>query len=131
MFCTSCRILSNYVQEGIMVTSLWDKIEMYCALHEEPVKMELVSRKGQVFYECGLGNADKIAADATPCKGVLHLKDFEKMLDHISRVMYEAEMNNEIPNLKHMQFSIGKFKYKILDHNENIKILVRDIRIQK
>ena len=112
-----------------MVTGLWNEIEVYCDLHEPPVKMELVNRKNTIVYECMNGNTDIIKDESLLCKGVLPLKNFEKMLEHISHMMYEAAANNEVPNLKHTEFTIGKFKYKIFEHSDKIKVKVRDTRL--
>ena len=112
-----------------MVTSLWNKIEIYCAHHETPVTMPLISRRGTVFYECERGSIENLNDESCLCKNSLPLKDFEKLLDHISAIMYEAALNNEEPNLKNMKFAIGKFKYKIIEHDDIIKVIVQNTRL--
>lgn len=114
-----------------MVTGLWNKIEIYCGLHEEPVEMKLTERRNTVFYECPKSISTDSSYDASLCHNSLPLKDFEKMLDHISKVLYEAEVNNEVPNLKNESFTLGKFLYKIFEHDDKIKIIVRDVRVKK
>lgn len=114
-----------------MVTGLWNKTEMYCDMHDSLVKMELTERKGVVFYECLLGKSENVKDESLLCKNTLSLKDFEKMLDYISNIMCEAVRNNEEPNLKNTEFTIGKIKYKIFEHNDTIKVIARDIRNRK
>lgn len=114
-----------------MVTGLWNKVKIYCDLHEELVEMTLSQKNGVVYYACALGNSENEKDHGVLCKSTLSLKDFEKMLDHISTVMCDAIKNNEEPNLKNTQFTLGKIKYKIFEHKDIIKIRVRDVRLGK
>ena len=114
-----------------MVTGLWNKVELYCGLHEELVKMELATKNGVIYYECALGKSENVKDESLLCKSTISLKDFEKMLDHISAIMCDAVKNNEEPNLKNTQFTLGKIKYKVIEHRDIIKIKARDIRIGK
>lgn len=110
-----------------MITGLWNDIELYCALHDVPVKMELTSKKNAIVYQCANGNIDTVKDEALLCKGSLPLKSFEKMLDYISKIMYDAALNDEVPNLKNLEFTIGKFKYKVFEHSDKIKVKVRAV----
>ena len=114
-----------------MVTGLWKKTEVYCNMHDELVKMELTEKNGVVFYECLLGKCENSTNGASLCKNTLSLKDFEKMLDYISKIMCEAILNNEEPNLKNTEFTIGKIKYKIFEHKDFIKVIATDLRVGK
>lgn len=112
-----------------MIAGLWDKIEVYYDMVSLTIKMELTERNGVVAYEC-VSVADN--SGGVPARRfVLPLKDFEKLLDRISNMIVDAVKNNEEANLKNTELSIGKFKYKIFEHNDIIKVKVRDIRISK
>ena len=112
-----------------MIAGLWDKIEVYYDTISSTIKMELTERNGVVAYECVSG-ADNPAGTSAR-RLVLPLKDFEKLLDRISAMIIDAVKNNEEANLKNTELSIGKFKYQIFEHNDIIKVKVRDIRISK
>ena len=112
-----------------MIAGLWDKIEVYYEVSGSAIKMELTERNGIVAYEClsGIESADGIPT----YRYVLPLKDFEKLLERISSMIVDAVKNNEEANLKNTELSIGKFRYKIFEHNDIIKVKARDIRISK
>ena len=111
-----------------MVTSLWNKIEMYCGAHQEKLLMHLEQRRGVVFYQCPEAAAAYAERKAPTCKNDLPLKEFEKMLEYLEGILYEAELNNEIPNLQNLKFTINRFQYTVFEHNDLIKVAVKNLR---
>ena len=113
-----------------MITSLWNKTEVYCAHHEEPQIMDLANSRGIIYYACREGFPENKKDNSSLCKNTLSLKDFEKMLDYISDIMLKAELNNEVPNLKNDKFSIGHYEYRIFEHNDKIKVSVKNKKLR-
>lgn len=112
-----------------MITSLWNKTEIYCAHHDELCLMDLNNSRGVIHYACHESFPENKKDSSCLCKNTLSLKDFEKMLDRISEIMLQAELNNEVLNLENVKFSIGQYEYKIFKHDEQIKIAVKNKRL--
>ena len=70
-----------------MVSGLWKNTKIYCDNnHTELTEMPL-STGGKLVYKC------------PHCNNSLSIKDFEKMLDHVSDTICDAEINGEFTNL--------------------------------
>lgn len=97
-----------------MITNMWDRIEVYCdneqGKESEPVKMELDTLT--LEYKC------------SKCKNKISTRDFEKLLNEISKKLMDAEMNCEIANLENEKWTTKGIKYKIFEDKEKIKVLV-------
>lgn len=111
-----------------MVTSLWNKIEVYCDAHSERLLMHLKQHRGVIFYQCPETAAAYAEHKSPTCKNDLPLKEFEKMLEHLESILYQAELNNEIPNLQNVQFTINRYRYTVFEHNDLIKVAVKNLR---
>ena len=110
-----------------MITSLWNKIELHCDEHGDDLPiMDLELKRGQVYYVCTDNMCDKKSGEMSRCTRAIPLKEFEKFMEKITALLDEAELNNEIINLKHHEFHIGKIKYRIFDHNDDkIKVAAK------
>lgn len=109
-----------------MITSLWNKIELYCGEHgDDRPPMELELRKGLVYYVCSGNINDSISDKSRHCGKMISMKEFEKFLEKVTALLDEADLNNEIINLKHQVFHIGQIQYRVFDHdNDKIKVVV-------
>lgn len=92
-----------------MITNLWGKLELYCS-NEHCEKMKLVEKRTGIFYECPV------------CKNSFSLKDIEKLFDKLEDVEREAELNDELLDVKNMTLKIGYCQYKILENGEKIVV---------
>lgn len=99
-----------------MIMNLWNNIELYCGHHDEPQKMDVDMKGKTISYNCSNEN----------CKCKIALKDFEKMLDHISKTLYDAELKDEKLYLENYKWKHKKYEYKVFEHNEKIKLTVSD-----
>lgn len=110
-----------------MVSHLWDKIELYCNNgHDSLVKMDLVpmGKHQTLYYACPKGfDADRNENEPM-CRNRVSVKEFEKILDHISSILYDAEMNNEVINLQNIKWTQKGIRCYIFEHNDKIKVLV-------
>lgn len=99
-----------------MVSNLWQDTKIYCGCHDEPVEMVLTPTKGGYEYSCK--NKD------CGCKNFISLKDFEKMIDHLSDKLCEAEVGGDVLNLTNYKWKSKFLTFKIIEHNSVYKIEV-------
>lgn len=88
-----------------MISNSWGKLELYCGNgHEE--KMELKQKTSGIFYECPC------------CRNSFSMSNIEKFLDKIEDIVNEAEMNDEMLDVNHMEVKVGFCQYKIKENSE-------------
>ena len=104
-----------------MIANIWEKVEIYCNKHAELHKLELVSTNSRIYARCPLGDPEKYS-EAELCRTQITLKDLEKVLEHIEKVILEAESEDTILCLTDYTFKVGKLNYKVIEHDHKIKI---------
>lgn len=93
-----------------MISNTWGKLDLYCgAGHTE--KMELKQKRAGIFYECPL------------CKNSFSMNDIEKFLDKLENIQIEAELNDELLDIKNIKLKVGMCRYQILENNDRIKVM--------
>lgn len=99
--------------ENGIVSGIWKKTTFYCDNgHEELTEMPLVPKGKALYYSCPC------------CKNALSAFDAEKVIHYLSDLLYEADINCEKLNLTNHKWKKKTITYKILEHNDYIKILV-------
>ena len=109
-----------------MIKGLWSIIKVYCCdfeRHKEAVELEVVqSGFNGYFYACPKYHDWSRENGERQCTNRISPVEYEKMINKISDMMEEAELNNEIIDLtgykwkqKGIHFEIKKF-----DKNEII-----------
>lgn len=92
-----------------MISNMWGKLDLYCNNgHEE--KMDIKQKTAGLFYECPC------------CRNSFSIKDIEKMLDKIEDAIQEADLNNEVLDIKNLTIKIGNCHYKIVENGDRMKV---------
>lgn len=110
-----------------MIKNLCDLIEIYCGHNhneEIPMYMKDGSDMGKdSFYACPKYYPENREPDERACNNNLTITDYIKMVNHIDKVLTEAELNDEKLNMKNSKFKIGQVEYRVTDHtNRKIKV---------
>jgi hypothetical protein len=110
-----------------MIKGIWDMIEVYCGdkhKHGDDCdklpKLEIVQGVyNGYFYNCPKYRDDRREPGELKCHNRISPVEYEKMIDHISNLLEEAEMNNEKINLVGHTWKSHGIKFEIFDHTEN------------
>lgn len=96
-----------------MVSGVWRKTTFYCGNeHEELTEMPLIQKGRVLYYGCPC------------CKNILSVNDAEKVINYLSDLLYEADLNCEKLNLTNHKWKRKTTTYKILEHNDFVKVMV-------
>lgn len=106
-----------------MIKGIWKTVEVYCndlSKHKEPVKLEVVqSGFNGYFYGCPHYHTYDTSIGERQCINRISPVEYERMLDHISDLIEEADEKNEVPDLtghkwkqKGIQFEIHYYSLK-------------------
>lgn len=107
-----------------MITGSWARTKLLCGNHEIDVEMAIQEGGKTLFYSCPKYYPEKREENESRCLNRISLRDFEKMLEHINDEIVNAEINNEIINLKHHKWKSGGIKYEIIEHTDE-QIIVK------
>jgi hypothetical protein len=102
-----------------VISGTWDDIKLMCT-HRHEVPIEMVIQKGptSLFFACPKYYASNCADGEPRCNNRLNLVDHDKMIAHLDKLRYEAEMNNEKLILTNYDWDIKSkgIRYVVLSH---------------
>lgn len=111
-----------------MIKGIWNMIEVYCgdkSRHgDELHKLEVVQGVfNGYFYNCPKYRDDNREPGERKCCNRISPVEYERMIDHISALLEEAEMNNEQINLAGHIWKSHGIRFEIFSHEkDNIKV---------
>jgi hypothetical protein len=110
-----------------LIKGIWDMVEVYCGdtiKHSEPQKLEIVQGVfNGYFYNCPKYRDENREEGERKCCNRISPVEYEKMIDHISKLLEDAEMNNQITNLVGYKWKKNGVMFEVTEHkNEKIKI---------
>lgn len=109
-----------------MITGLWKMIEIYCGNnHEELVPLQPVQGPLSLFYACPKYYEDNRKENEKKCSNRINLNDYNSLVEHLTKILSEAEENDEILNLEGYKWKSKGIMYEVFKHNDRkIKIKV-------
>lgn len=111
-----------------MIKGIWNMIEVYCgdkSKHGDNLpKLEVVQGVfNGYFYNCPKYRDDQREPGERKCCNRISPVEYEKMIDHISKLLEDAELNNEKINLVGYKWKTKGIMFEIFEHdNEKIKV---------
>lgn len=91
-----------------MIKNLWNLTKLNCGNgHEELIPMELQPKGKELIYKC------------PHCKNYITVKEFEKIINKISKMIFDAEMNNEMANFSNYKWTEKGIKIQIIEHEDD------------
>lgn len=101
-----------------MVTSIWKLTKFVCGNdHDEECEMKIDTDYEKLMYRC------------PKCRNKFSINDCQKIVDRISKVIYNAEMNNEIFDLEDYQYRDKGMHVKVIKYDrDEIKIAVKNTK---
>ena len=98
-----------------MIKNLWGMMNVFCENGHEKTLMETGYRKGIMVYKCPI------------CDNYITLNDFEKAVNKISEILYEAELNDEMICLDNHKWTRKGIQFFISNHtNKKIDITINN-----
>lgn len=106
-----------------MIQNIWQKIELYCGVHSEPIKMEIQEGPHSLFYACPKYYPENRDIGERACANRINLVDYEAMINYISKLLIDADVNNEKLVLANYKWTMKSIQFEIFEHEgEMIKI---------
>lgn len=105
-----------------MITNIWNDIEVYCPRHDELIPLEIQTGSKVLFYACPKYMPDKREKNETACRNFIYLNEYEKMINKISSMLEEAQLNNEIVDLTGEKWTDNGIDFEIFEHDKKIKV---------
>ena len=96
-----------------MIKNLWKSTTICCDnCDEKNIEMVLQPKGKDYIYKC------------PKCKNYITVKEFERIINKISKMVFEAEMNNEIANFSGYKWTDKGLKVLIKEHNDTKFIIL-------
>lgn len=111
-----------------MVKNFWNMVELYCGNHnyqdgDEIIKMTPKEGPLSLFYSCPKYYPENRDELERACANRLDLVNYEKMIDHLSKLFEEAELNGSKVNFKNHKWKEKGIEYEVFEHTEkSIKV---------
>ena len=115
-----------------MIVNLWNKITLLCANHDYPVKMrphdpgtglltaQLYGAQTNMFYSCPKYYEENRKEGETLCRNHISMKEFENLLNYISKEIETAEEDGgQIDLSGDVWKSKNGTVFKIVSHTED------------
>lgn len=106
-----------------MIKGIWNMIDVYCGdktKHKVLPKLEVVQGVfNGYFYNCPKYKEENRTPDERKCCNRISPVEYEKMIDHISKLLEDAEMNNEKINLTGYTWKSHGIQFEIFEHTDN------------
>lgn len=85
--------------------------------HNEPIEMVIKQGPSSLFYACPKYDMDNLIEGEKRCNNRLNLIDYTEMLQHLHNMLVEAELNDEVINLKNVSWTTKRgIFFKVLEH---------------
>lgn len=111
-----------------MLTGIWKDIEIYCGNeHSELIKLEPRQGPLSLFYACPKYYEENRTELEHKCDNRISLNEYEALVEHISDKITDAELNDQILNLKGYCWKNKGVLYEVIEHSKKIKIKVTNI----
>lgn len=119
-----------------MIPNIWKKIHIVCGCHKitnenAPIKMmphEGVNG-GDIFYSCPKYYEENRTYGEKACGNRISIRDYQKMVEHISDILEDSYRNRSIVNLTGMKWKNNSVEYEIIQHTgSQIVIAVKNTR---
>ena len=108
-----------------MIKNIWNEIEVFCGNgHNELIKMEIQQGPHSLFYACPKYHPENRGENERACNNRINLVDYEKMIDHISDILIDAELDGRVEYLTGHSWSANGIDFKVVDHSDKIRILM-------
>ena len=102
-----------------LIRGSWDDITLVCCYrHKEPIPMIIQAGPSSPFYACPKYHEENREPGERACNNRLSLQDYTKMLEHLHKMVIDAELNDEKINLTNYTWKDRKgIEYKVLSQN--------------
>lgn len=112
------------MSDSYMITNSWDDVTLVCCnRHAEPIPMVIQKGPSSLFYACPkYKDHDE---DERACNNRLSLQDYTAMLQHLHKMIVEAELNDERLILTNYSWKDRKGTlFKVLQHDGNKLVIM-------
>jgi len=112
-----------------MIKNLWEKTELYCMNHKEPVRMYIYEHAVSPFYACprymrkDADHPDGHEENEPGCANRISFDAYWKIVDKFGEIMEADFANGEIQDYTGLRFRWKQIDVKILSYSEK-KILI-------
>jgi hypothetical protein len=103
-----------------LIKGTWGNTKVICGNHPVEEQEEMVIQQGaySLFYACKHYNNGQYTKDTIPCLNRINLIEYEKMLEHLSNEIIEADERNEVPNLTNHTWKQKNTTFTVVEHNQ-------------
>lgn len=101
-----------------MITGSWEDVQLVCChRHETPVPMAIQEGPSSPFYACPKYHQENREEHEQACNNRLSLQDYSTMLEHLHKIVIDAELADECVNLTNHHWKDRKgTEFKVLSH---------------
>ena len=109
-----------------MITNLWKTIKIYCGNnHDELVELQPVQGPLSLFYACPKYYEQNREKNEKMCDNRLNLNDYNALVEHLTKIISEAEEENMILDLTGYKWKNKGVSYEIFKYSDiSIKVKV-------
>ena len=115
-----------------MIPKIWNKISIVCGCHKHPVPMEPHDGKDgkDMFYSCPKYYEENRDYGEKACGNRLSIRDYEKIVKHISDILEETYKNRGTICLTGLKWKDNSIEYEVIEHSgSKIIVAVKNNRI--
>lgn len=105
--------------DNYMITGSWDDVTLVCGhRHKEPIPMVIQNGPSSPFYACPKYREENREPGERACNNRLSFQDYTTMLNHLHKLLIEAELADEQINLLHYKWKDRKgTEFQVLEQN--------------
>lgn len=93
-----------------MIRGSWEMLRLFCGNHGQLVELKMVSTPQGIFYKC----------EEERCDTILSLKEYEEILQYLSDMIVQSELEGEVLNLAYTAWKTKSgVKCRVLLHQED------------
>lgn len=115
------------MKNSVISLGSWETVKIYCGNgHKEPVEMVLQQGPYGPFYACPKYDLESLEAYEHRCNNRLTIADAEKLVNHLTNLIFDAEMEGRAVNLTNKTWKDPKgTEYRVLRHEkDNLEVAV-------
>lgn len=102
-----------------MIHGIWNNINLKCGCHKEYIDLEIQQGPHSLFYACPKYHPENRDSNERACANRINLVDYENMIKHLSEILTNAEMNNEVIVLTGYKWVSKSIEYEIINHTKD------------